>query len=96
MANWMKRPIFFTSFFSMYWVGSKFLTSPAIWQLNALASNAVMEKLRSFPFRIACQVLRPDAHGTQQPDTRDDDSSCQIDLRVKTGAAYYLPFLPSM
>ena len=32
MARWMKRPIFFTSFFSMKFSGSKFLTSAAIWQ----------------------------------------------------------------
>src|SRR5579872_5511557 len=37
----MKRAIFLSSFFSTQFSGSKFLTSPAIWQSNALASNCV-------------------------------------------------------
>src|SRR5882724_12298768 len=38
----MKRPIFFTSFFSMNWKGSKSRTSAAIWQAKVEASNPVM------------------------------------------------------
>ena len=38
----MKRPIFFSSFFSMKFSGSKFLTSAAIWQANWEASKWVM------------------------------------------------------
>ena len=34
MPNWMKRPIFLISFFSMKRAGSKFLTSPAMRQLK--------------------------------------------------------------
>src|SRR5947207_7647848 len=46
-AKWIKRPIFFTSFFSMKSSGSKVLTSAAIWHANADASKPVM---RSTPF----------------------------------------------
>src|SRR5260370_23966764 len=42
IARWMKRPIFFSSFFSMNFKGSKFLTSAAIWQAKLPASNCVM------------------------------------------------------
>src|SRR3954471_4257959 len=49
IARWMKRPIFLTSFFSMYCKGSKFLTSAAIWQANALASKPVMSATPLFP-----------------------------------------------
>src|SRR6266404_1936282 len=38
----MKRPIFFSSFFSIHWKGSKFFTSPAILQSNAAASKCVI------------------------------------------------------
>ena len=41
-ANWMKRPIFFSSFFSIQMNGSKFFTSPAILQSNSVASKCVM------------------------------------------------------
>ena len=50
----MKRPIFFTSFFSMNLKGSKFRTSAAIWQANSVASNAVM---RSTPLLPASSAL---------------------------------------
>ena len=45
----MKRPIFLTSFFSMKFSGSKFLTSAAIWQANALASKPVMRPTPLLP-----------------------------------------------
>src|ERR1700682_3749437 len=57
----MKRPIFFTSFFSMNWKGSKLRTSAAIWQANAEASNPVMRSTpllpRSGPCRTESVVL---------------------------------------
>jgi hypothetical protein len=46
----MNRPIFLTSFFSMNFAGSKFLISPAIWQLNRAGSKASM---REMPLRAA-------------------------------------------
>src|ERR1019366_4090650 len=52
MAKRMKRPIFFTSFFSMKLRGSKSRTSAAIWQANAEASNPVVaprEQIRPIP-----------------------------------------------
>src|SRR6202050_4095735 len=53
MARWMKRPIFFTSFFSMKFSGSKFLTSAAIWQAKALESNCVMRATPLLPASTA-------------------------------------------
>src|SRR5260370_1053749 len=41
-ARWMKRPIFFISFFSIKFRGSKFLTSAAIWQAKSLGSKLVI------------------------------------------------------
>src|ERR1700687_65562 len=56
MAKWMKRPIFFTSFFSMKLSGSKSRTSAAIWQANAEASNPVMRLTPLWPASSACHT----------------------------------------
>ena len=56
MAKWMKRPIFFTSFFSMNLKGSKLRTSPAIWQAKAEASKAVMRSTPLLPASRDCQT----------------------------------------
>src|SRR5690242_15306492 len=56
MAKWMKRAIFFTSFFSMKFSGSKFLTSAAIWQAKAEASKPVMRPTPLLPANSACQT----------------------------------------
>src|SRR5580704_4549693 len=53
IARWIKRPIFFTSFFSMKFSGSKFLTSAAIWQAKALESNRVMRATPLLPASTA-------------------------------------------
>src|SRR5271163_544371 len=53
MQRWMKRPIFLTSFFSMKFSGSKFLTSAAIWQAKLLESNWVMRATPLFPASTA-------------------------------------------
>src|SRR6266851_404239 len=45
----MKRPIFFTSFFSMKFSGSKFLTSASICQANALGSKLAMRATPLLP-----------------------------------------------
>src|SRR3954465_12976117 len=52
----MKRPIFLISFFSMKCNGSKVLTSAAIWQANAAASNPVMRSTPLLPARSAGQT----------------------------------------
>ena len=52
----MKRPIFFTSFFSMNWKGSKLRTSAAIWQAKAEASNPVMRSTPLLPASSACHT----------------------------------------
>src|SRR5208282_977820 len=56
MAKWMKRPIFFTSFFSMKLKGSKSRTSAAIWQAKAEASNLVMRLTPLLPASRACHT----------------------------------------
>src|SRR5271165_590885 len=56
MARWMKRPIFLTSFFSMKFSGSKFLTSAAIWQAKLLESNWVMRATPLLPASTACHT----------------------------------------
>src|SRR6185312_1423000 len=55
-AKWMKRPIFFTSFFSMKFSGSKPLTSAAIWQACCEVSKCVMRVTPLLPARRFCQV----------------------------------------
>src|SRR5258708_17695569 len=45
----MKRPIFLTSFFSIKFNGSKFLTSAAIWQANLVGSKPVMRPTPLLP-----------------------------------------------
>src|SRR3984893_2840977 len=52
----MKRPIFLTSFFSMKFSGSKFLTSAAIWQAKFVASNWVMRATPLLPASTACHT----------------------------------------
>src|ERR1700688_3988595 len=52
----MKRPIFFTSFFSTKLSGSKFLTSAAIWQAKLLESNWVMRATPLLPASTACHT----------------------------------------
>src|ERR1700678_1978699 len=52
----MKRPIFFTSFFSMKLRGSKFLTSAAIWQAKAAESNWVIRPTPLLPASTPCQT----------------------------------------
>src|SRR5208337_41589 len=56
IAKWMKRPIFFTSFFSMKLRGSKLRTSAAIRQANAEASNPVMRSTPLLPATSACHT----------------------------------------
>src|SRR6202022_3479438 len=56
MAKGMKRPIFFTSFFSMYLKGSKLRTSAAIWHAKAEASNWVIRSTPLLPASRACHT----------------------------------------
>src|SRR5437588_11228412 len=52
----MKRPIFLTSFFSMKFSGSKFLTSAAIWQAKLVESNCVMRATPLLPASRPCHT----------------------------------------
>src|SRR5215472_7660151 len=56
IARWMKRAIFFTSFFSMKFSGSKFLTSAAIWQAKLPASKEVIRVTPLLPATIFFQT----------------------------------------
>src|SRR5580692_1509719 len=77
----MKRPIFLISFFSMNCAGSKFLTSPAMRQAKAVASNC---SIREIPFRASRMALQlssvPMPSGLSRPTPvtttlRDNDGS---------------------
>ncbi len=74
----MKRAIFFSSFFSTHFSGSKFFTSPAIWQSNALdievgdAADAALSGQQ-----IAPHFFGADAATADQPNTRHDNSAVQ-------------------
>ena len=62
MARWMKRAIFFISFRSMKFSGSKFRTSAAIWQAKLVASKPVMRWTPLWPASRAfqtCSVVLP-------------------------------------
>src|SRR5580704_4668557 len=63
----MNRAIFFSSFFSTQISGSKFFTSPAIWQSNAVASNAVM---RAIPLLPASRLRQTSSVPMPHPQTR--------------------------
>src|SRR5215831_16827171 len=49
MARWIKRAILRASFFSIYWRGSKFLTSAPIWQANCETSKLVIRSMPLVP-----------------------------------------------
>src|SRR5579864_3382144 len=52
----MKRAIFLTSFFSIKFKGSKFLTSAAIWQAKPVVSKPVMRATPLLPASRAFQT----------------------------------------
>src|SRR6202035_2434797 len=55
-ATWMNRPIFFSSFFSIHWKGSKFFTSPAMRQSKPVVSKLVMQATPLTPARRFFQL----------------------------------------
>src|SRR6185437_2511359 len=72
MARWINRAIFFTSFFSIHWKGSKPFTSPANVQSNPVASNCVMGAIPLFPatrFFHTSSVPIPQAQTSPTPVT---------------------------
>src|SRR5580704_5011643 len=77
----MKRPIFLISLRSMKRTGSKFLTSPAIRQVNAEASNCSIPEIPFRPSRMAFQLSSvPMPSGLSKPTPvtttlRDNDGS---------------------
>src|SRR5258708_17945053 len=94
-ATWMKRPIFFSSFFSIHRNGSKFLISPAILQSKPLVSNCVMGPMPLCPARRFFQlssVPMPSAQTSPTPvtTTRRANDSCSP-MRWSCPAAL-LPF----
>src|SRR5712664_319976 len=82
-AIWMNRPIFFSSFFSIHWKGSKFFTSPAMRQSNPVASKLVMVSTPLTPARRFFQlssVPMPSAQTNPTPvtTTRRVNDSCSL------------------
>src|SRR5205814_109441 len=80
-ATWMKRPIFFSSFFSIHWKGSKFFTSPAMRQSKPVVSKLVMLVMPLTPARRFFQlssVPMPSAQTSPTPvtTTRRVKDSC--------------------
>ena len=72
MANWMKRPIFFTSFFSINCAGSNCLISPAICELKRVGSNDSMREMPLLQTKSDCQfssVVAPIAESRPTPVT---------------------------
>ena len=73
-AIWMKRPIFFSSFFSIQRNGSKFLTSPAIVQSKPVVSKSVMVPT---PVLAGDDIfpgfVRADSERANQPDACHND-----------------------
>src|SRR5215469_10818260 len=70
MARWIKRAILRASFFSMYWSGSKFLTSAPIWQANCDTSKLVMRSMPLVPASSAfhtSSALLPTPHISPTP-----------------------------
>ncbi len=64
IANWMKTSIFLTSFLSMNWSGSNFLTSPAMRAENCAASKCVIGPMPLHPAQQRVPVrLGADAEG---------------------------------
>ncbi len=71
-AIWMKRPIFFNSFFSIQWSGSKFFISPAMVQSKPVVSKCVIGPTPLSPAtRFFQTFLRADAQCADQSNTRD-------------------------
>ena len=78
MASWMKRPIFFSSFFAIQRSGSKPWTSAAMRQSNAVASKWVMGPMPLCAGEnFLPDLVGADAQGTDQADTRYHDSAPQ-------------------
>src|SRR5215471_381587 len=67
IATWMNRAIFFSSFFSIQFSGSKFLISPAIWQSKPVMSNAVT---RAMPLLPASRVRQTSSVPIPQQQTK--------------------------
>src|ERR1700758_2647243 len=83
-ATWINRPIFFSSFFSIHWKGSKFFTSPPMRQSKPVVSKLVMQATPLTPARRFFQlssVPMPSAQTSPTPVTttrRVKDSCSQM------------------
>ena len=79
MANWMKRPIFLTSFFSTQLRGSNPRTSPAMRLSWAEASNRVMGPM---PLEPAVMFLHTSAVPMPQPHSRPTPVTTTLRFKV--------------
>src|ERR1700751_5299466 len=80
-ATWINRPIFFSSFFSIHWKGSKFFTSPPMRQSKPVVSKLVMHAIPLTPatrFFQLSSVPMPSAQTSPTPvtTTRRVKDSC--------------------
>src|SRR6266849_2513954 len=94
-ATWMKRPIFFSSFFSIQRKGSKPLISPAMRQSNPLASKLVMVSTPLTPARRYFQlssVPMPSAQTNPTPVTTTRSVNCSGSRMRWYYPAALLPF----
>src|SRR6267154_2873869 len=91
----MNRPIFFSSFFSIHWKGSKFLTSPAILQSKSAVSKCVMRPMPLLPatrFFQLSSVPIPSAQTNPTPVTTTRRVNCSCSRMRWYCPAVLLPF----
>src|SRR6266478_6509773 len=94
-ATWIKRPIFFSSFFSIHRKGSKCLISPAILQSNPLVSNWVISPMPLCPARRffhVSSVPMPSAQTNPTPVTTTRRVNCSCSRMRWYCPAVLLPF----
>src|SRR5579859_4713631 len=94
-ATWMKRPIFFSSFFSIQRKGSKLLISPAMRQSKPVVSKLVMVATPLTPARRFSQlssVPMPSAQTNPTPVTTTRRVNCSCSRMRWYYPAALLPF----
>src|SRR6266404_6339462 len=94
-ATWMNRPIFFSSFFSIHWKGSKPLISPPMRQSKPVVSKLVIVATPLTPARRFFQlssVPMPSAQTSPTPVTTTRRVNCSYSRMRWYYPAALLPF----
>ena len=82
----MKRPIFFSSFFSIHRKGSKFFTSPAILQSKSVVSKCVIVAHAALAGdEVLPAFLRADTQRADQSNARNDYPASQLSVLLVEG-----------